>query len=168
MGFVSSTQSHATRSGVRKWKRRLAHRTPLPGEYYLHSDRVWKVLTVSRGTDSIVLKRIEDGKLYEIRYSIFSYGFKRVWKIGDVAKFLERSPRSIYRYEARGQIEKAKRYPTVGGKELRFYTKEDVLEIHSLISEIHQGKPRKDGRSTNNTTISRYDLLNMFRERFGT
>jgi len=66
-----------------------------------------------------------------------------------------------------GLIEKAKRYPVVGGRELRFYTKDDVLEIHEMISGVHQGRPRKDRRTVNNTLPDKASLLQMFRKRFG-
>lgn len=140
---------------------------PIQGEHYLHSDRIYRVDTVSSGTDEIVLTSVEDGSKYSVRYSVFKYGFKRVWKVGDVAKMIGRSPRSIYRYETKGQIRNPNRYPSRGGKLVRFYTKEDILEIHEMISEVHQGRPRKDGRVVNNTMPDRASLLVMFKERFG-
>jgi hypothetical protein len=90
-----------------------------------------------------------------------------VWKIGDVAKFLGRSPRSIYRYEAKGQIRNPNRYPALGKHDVRFYTKEDVLEMHEMIADIHQGRPARNGRIVNNTMPHKSALLTMFRERFG-
>ena len=140
---------------------------PLSGEHYLHKGRVYKVVLASRGTDEIILEDIEDGSEYQVRFSIFKYAYTRVWKIGDVAQFIGRSPRSIYRYETQGHIEKPKRYPGRGSWPLRFYTKSDILTMHELIAEIHQGRPRKDRRVVNNSVPNKASLLSMFKERFG-
>lgn len=145
----------------------MAKRNPLPGEWYLHGSDVYKVLLVSSGTDSIVLKRLSDNSKMEVRYSVFKFGFERVFKIGAVAEFIKRSPRSIYRYESEGTIEKPKRYPDAFGREIRFYTKSDILSVHEMVSEIQKGKPRKDRRVVNNTLPSKADLLIEFRERYG-
>ncbi len=122
---------------------------------------------MSRGTDEIILRKISDGSKFITRYDTFLAGFKRVWKTGEVAGFLNRSPRSLYRYELNEQIEKPKRYGAAGNRELRFYTKEEVLVVHEMISEIHQGRPRKDSKSVNNTLPTRSELLKLFRQRFG-
>jgi len=143
------------------------HVEPLAGEHYLHNGSIYRVEAVSQGTDSVYLIEIGTGTSMMTRYSTFRFGFQRVWKTGEVAKFLNRTPRSLYRYEEMGLIEKAKRYPVVGGRELRFYTKDDVLEIHEMISGVHQGRPRKDRRTVNNTLPDKASLLQMFRKRFG-
>lgn len=140
---------------------------PIRGEHYLHKGRIYRVEMASRGTDEVILEDIEDGSLWEVRHVVFRHAYERVWKIGDVAQFLERSPRSIYRYEAAGLIEKPNRYPAKGPHHIRFYTKQDVLNMHEMISEISQGRPRKDGRVTNNSLPSKASLSLMFRERFG-
>lgn len=143
------------------------HVEPLAGEHYLNNGKIYRVEAVSQGTDNVYLTEIRTGTPMATRFSTFRFGFKRVFKTGEVAKFLNRTPRSLYRYEKMGLIEKAKRYSTVGGRELRFYTKDDVLEIHEMISGVHQGRPRKDRRTVNNTLPDRPSLLRMFRERFG-
>lgn len=140
---------------------------PLRGEHYLYKDKVYRVVVASRGTDEILLEDISDLSRWTVRFATFKYAYKRVWKIGDVAQFLGRSPRTLYRYEALGRTNYPKRYPAVGGREIRFYTKEDVLEMHELISGIHQGRPRKDSRVVNNSLPDKASLLRMFKERFG-
>lgn len=140
---------------------------PLKGEHYLHRGRIYRVALASKGTDEVVLEDILDGSRWEVRYALFKYAYQRVWKVGDVSQFLGRSPRSIYRYESLGVIDKPKQYLAKGDKRIRFYTKEDVLEIHSIISEIHQGRPRKDNRVVNNSMVDRASLMRMFKERYG-
>lgn len=140
---------------------------PLTGEHYLHKGRIYRVVLASQGTDDIVLEDIEDKSRYQVRFSVFKYAYTRVWKIGEAAQFIGRSPRSIYRYEVSGQIEKPKRYSSFGGRELRFYSKQDIVDMHELIAGIHQGRPRKDRWVVNNSMPTRASLLRMFKERFG-
>jgi hypothetical protein len=139
---------------------------PIKGEHFLNNSEIYRVVGINRAHDSVLLRKLSDGKNYETRFDTFSVGFEQVWKIGEVADFLGRSPRSLYRYEHRGQTEKPKRFKTVHGPELRFYTKQDVLDIHDLIAGVHQGRPRKDNKIINNTLPTRSELLIMFRERF--
>jgi predicted DNA-binding transcriptional regulator AlpA len=139
---------------------------PVVGSHYLFSERIYQVKRVSRATDEIELEDIATGKLYAVRYAVFQYAYKQVWKIGAVCQFLGRRPRSIYRYEENNLIQKPKRYEVRGGRSIRFYTKEDVLEMHECISSIHQGRPRKDRRVSNNDLPDKASLLRMFKERF--
>lgn len=144
----------------------MSRREPAVGEWYLHDNKAYKVVFVSRGTDDIILFDLASGKKFQVLYSTFKYGFERAFKVGAVAKMIGRSPRSIYRYESAGVIEKAKRYADHMGRGIRLYTKQDILDIHEMVSEIHAGRPRKDKRVVSNLP-SRAELLIDFRERFG-
>lgn len=126
-------------------------RAPIKGEFYIFQDEIFKVLTVSSGTDEVIVESLKDKKQYSVRYGTFSNTYEQVFKVKTVADWLNRSPRSIYRYETNGVIEKATMYPTTGDKMVRFYRLRDVFEMHELISQLHQGRPRKDGRTINNT-----------------
>jgi hypothetical protein len=140
---------------------------PIVGDHFLHKGRIFRVALASSGTDTIILEDIETYEKFSVMFSVFKFAYTRVWKIGDVAKFLGRSPRSIYRYESSGAIDKPKRYDAAGGRSVRFFTKQDVLDMHECLVEIHQGRPRKDGRVVNNSMPNRTELVTMFKERFG-
>lgn len=144
----------------------MAQKPPIKGEYYLYRDKVYKVLLVSSGTDEVILEDISDKKKFSVRYGVFIHSYKRVFRVGEIASWLNRTSRSIYRYEVRGQIKRAKLYP-YGTRNIRFYTIEDVLEIHQMISGLHRGRPRKDGRIINNTLPDIGRLKIDLRERFG-
>lgn len=139
---------------------------PLKNEYYLHKGSVYKIIYTSRGTDEIMVEHLGSGKKQTVVFAAFKHAFKRVWKVGDVAEIVGRSPRSIYRYERAGQIQKPVRYLDRFGRELRFYTKEEVLGLWDSVSNIHQGRPRRDRRVVNNTLRSKAEVLETFRDRF--
>lgn len=141
-------------------------RGPLKGEFYLYLNQIYKVLLVSSGTDEIILEEIATGKQFSVRYGVFGKAYKRVFKVGDVASWLNRTARSIYRYESRGQIKKAQQYQ-YGNRSIRFYTIDDALEMHEMISGLHRGRPRKDGRIVNNTLPDIGRLKIELRERYG-
>jgi hypothetical protein len=123
---------------------------PLTNQYYLHKSKIYKTLSVSRGTDIITVQELESGSITDCYYGTFMSAFKRVIKVGELAKLLGRHPRSIYRYESKGVIEKAVMYTTKYGSSVRFYTLDQVLEVHEMISLLHQGRPRKDRKIINN------------------
>lgn len=147
--------------------KRPSKNEPIIGEWYLYDSDVYKVILTSRGKDMVLLKRLSDGHHTEVAFSTFKYGFSRVFKIGAVAKLLNRSPRSIYRYEKAEQIKKAERYRDAWGRKLRFYTKADIVEMRDMISDIHAGRPRRDNLIVNNSLPSKAELLMTIRERFG-
>lgn len=140
---------------------------PLRGEFYVYLEEVFKVLSVSSGTDEVVLESLKDKKQYSVRYATFKSTYEQVFKIKTVADWLNRSPRSLYRYETRGIINKGTMYPTTGGKMVRFYRLRDVFEMHEMISQLHQGRPRKDGRTVNNTMPDIGHLRIELKERYG-
>lgn len=140
---------------------------PLVGEYYKLGDDIFKVTLVNRGKDEIRVKSITTGQGFVVRFVVFHHGYRRVWKTGSAARLVGRTARSLYEYEREGKIQKAKRYTTLHGESLRFYTKEDILEMRDMIADIHGGRPRDDGKSINNTIPSKAELLKTFRERYG-
>lgn len=142
----------------------MARKPPAINSFWLHKEKIYKVKSTSTATDQVILEDIADGKLYEVRFALFFYAYEQVIKIGDVCKILGRRPRSIYRYEERGRINKPFCYSEKGYRMVRFYRKQDVLEIHELIKEIHQGRPNKKGRIINNSLPDEGNLKIQLKE----
>lgn len=145
----------------------MLKKEPLINEFYRHKEAVYKVTKLSRATDEIELEDIADGKLFKVAYSVFKYGYERVIKVGDAAKLLGRHPRSIYRYEKSGVIRKPMLYSHRGVRQVRFYTLEEVVELHEMISQLHQGRPRKDNKVVNNTMVDIGTLKLLIKEKYG-
>lgn len=141
-------------------------REPLRGEHFRHKECIFKVLTVSRATSEITLENIADGERFVTRYETFKVGFERVLKVGEVSKILGRHTRSIYRYESKGVIEKPKMYNHKNIRMVRFYSIDEVVDMHESIAQLHQGRPRKDNRTVNNTLMDAGTLRTILRERY--
>lgn len=137
------------------------------GDYYLLGSKIFKVISPNRGQQEIVIEDIETGDRFSTPYDTFFIGYERVLKIGDVSDVLNRSPRSIYRCESKGQIKNPNRYATKSGRAVRFYTKQDVMEMRDMLSDIHQGRPNKKGRVVNNSVPTKYEVIQALRERHG-
>lgn len=137
------------------------------GDHYLLGEKIYKVASINRGKAEIIVQNIETGDRFNTPYDTFFVGYERVLKIGAVCDVLNRSPRSIYRYEAKSQIKNPNRYLTKSGKHLRFYTKQDVLEMREMIADIHQGRPNQKGKVINNTVPTKYEVIQALKERHG-
>jgi hypothetical protein len=141
---------------------------PEVNSFWKNAERIYKVVSVSSGTDEVVMKEIATGNLFRERFAIFTTAYTRVLKIGEVASLLNKTPRSIYRYEAKGVVKKQKLYEAGNGKLVRFYTLEDVENMRDLISMLHRGRPRKDGRIVNNSILDagtfKLELKRRFRQ----
>ncbi len=134
--------------------------------YYIRDDILFKVVSISSATDEVLLEDVSNGQIYSVKFSLFSYAYEKVLGVTQAAKLLGRHPRSIYRYEQREIINKPKCYPDKRGRMVRYYRKQDLLDIHELISEIHAGRPRKDKRVINNSLIPMGNFKRLIRERF--
>lgn len=140
---------------------------PYKGDHYRHKDRIYTIHLVSRSKDTVFLEDIETKELYETRLDTFFMGYERVLKVGDLANLINRSPRSIYRYEQKGQIKKPKRYPSAGEHTLRFYTRDEILEVREMVADIHQGRPRDDLKVINNDVPTEYEVITRMKEIYG-
>lgn len=140
---------------------------PSQGAFYLYRDEIFKVITVSSGTDEVILESVRSKTQYSVRYATFQTAYEEVFKVGVVADWLNRSSRSIYRYEKRGLVNKPKMYLTAGDRPVRFYRLSDVYEMHEMISQLHQGRPRHDGRIVNNTMPDIGSLKIKLKELYG-
>ena len=86
---------------------------------------------------------------------------KRAYTFSNTARLLNRSNMQLYRYIHRGLIN-----PPMGilpGGERKFtkksyYSEDDVFEIRRVMSSLHRGRPRKDGKTTNNHVLTEQEL----------
>lgn len=140
---------------------------PIKGALYLHNSKVYRVATISRGTDEIILEDTSTGARSIVRFGLFEYGYQRVLKVKDVAGMLNRHPRSIYRYETMGLINKPIVYEDKRGRLVRYYRPEHVLDIHEMISLVHQGRPNKSKRVVNNSLPDITTLKEILRRKYG-
>lgn len=112
-----------------------------------------RLINKNRGMNIVNIFDIVDKKEKTMLLSDFKKHKKRAYTLVDAARLLERGPAQIYRYINEGLVP-----PPVGvqpGGERMFtkksyYSEDHIFEIREAMSKIHHGRPRKDGRISNN------------------
>lgn len=100
----------------------------------------------------------------DIEYDTAPYYLKPLFKIGEVAKMLNRSTDTIRKYENLQLIDKAKQYliSDNGKTKVRFYTETDVYDLMGFFANRRSvGRPCKT-----NSKINQKDLMQQLNSRF--
>lgn len=88
------------------------------------------------------------------------------YSITEAAEILGIHRMTVDRYIREGKIKTPQRVYDLStrrpGKYL--FSEDDVLELHSAFSEVHQGRPRKDGLVTNNRVPTRAEVRTLVRQ----
>ena len=128
--------------------------------YFLDKDLV-RLITSNRGSNIVYLQNITQNKEQTMLLSDFKKHRKRAYTFSNTARLLDRSNMQLYRYIDRGLIK-----PPMGilpGGERKFtkksyYSEDDVFEIRRVMGSLHRGRPRKDGKTTNNHVLTEQEL----------
>lgn len=116
------------------------------------NDKLYRYITSNRGQNIVYLFNIVEGKSQTMLLSDFKKHKKRAYTVVSTARLLNRGPAQIYRYINDGLID-----PPIGAQlggersftKLSYYSEDDIFKIREVISTIHRGRPRKDGRVSN-------------------
>lgn len=83
------------------------------------------------------------------RLSHFRRTYERAYRVGEVAKILNRSKSAIQQYTLTDRVVSPQKYTGPAGKyEAKYYSKQDIIDIHAHMQLLHRGRPRKDGMIT--------------------
>jgi hypothetical protein len=94
-------------------------------------------------------------------YSDFKKHRKRAYTVINTARLLGRSRMQLYRYYRDGLIEPPVGILPGGERVFRkksYYSEDDVFKIREAMASLHHGRPRNDGRTTNNRTLTEKEL----------
>lgn len=144
--------------------RETSRRIPLSA-YARYEDQVFIVKNVSVSMDRVLVRNVSTNEMVGVAYSTFPYSYERVYRVKEVSLWLNRSPQSIKIYEKRGLIDKAFS-AEYKGKLTRFYDIDAALDLYEAIRYLHQGRPRKDNRVTNNTLPDYYEYSQLVKDKY--
>lgn len=124
-------------------------------------DKLIRYISSNRGQNIVYLYNVTDDKPQSMLLSDFKKHRKRAYTVINTARLLNRGPAQIYRYINDGLIK-----PPTGNlpdgerrfTKLSYYSEDDVFEIREAMSTIHRGRPRKDGRVSNNGVLTEQEL----------
>jgi len=113
--------------------------------YYLDKDRVLvRVTNINVKENRVVLYRYSDHTKYATEYDTAPHYLIPLFKIGEVAKALNRSDETLRRYEYDGLISKPKKYNISKDHklEIRLYSLQDIMElVHFFNNRNPVGRP---------------------------
>lgn len=138
---------------------------PQLNAYALYEDSVYIIKGVSRATNRVKLRNVTTNEISHVELATFKYSYERVYRVQEVASWINRSAQAIKLYEKAGYVNKP-RCVEQSKHMTRFYRKEDVLDLYECVRFIHQGRPRKDGEVTNNTMPDYYTFLQLTKDKF--
>lgn len=120
-----------------------------------------RLITSNRGANIVYLFNITESKEQTMLLSDFKKHRKRAYTFSNTARLLDRSNMQLYRYIHRGLI-KPPMGILPGGERMftkkSYYSEDDVFEIRRVMGSLHRGRPRKDGKTTNNHVLTEQEL----------
>lgn len=135
--------------------RRITH-------FYLNG-HLHKVLHVNRAEDTVVAHDFVDHKRKVYSWSGVKREKQNAFTVREAARLVGRHKDRIKRYMWQGQIDFPQQdYSLTSGKPGRyFFSEDDMMEIRDFLASVHIGRPRKDGRVTNNSIPNRDEFRAM-------
>lgn len=112
-----------------------------------------RFISVNRGSNIVYLYNITDQKDQTMLYSDFKKHRKRAYTVIDTARLLNRSANQIRMHMKDGNIKPPMGILPGGVRShtrKSYYSEEDIFEIREFLCTVHIGRPRKDGRVSNN------------------
>jgi hypothetical protein len=133
---------------------------PSSNLFFLNNKLV-RLLSFNRGMDICYIFNIHDQKEQSMLYSDFKKHRKRAYTVANTARLLNRSRMQMWRYYKKGIIG-----PPIGilangetvFQKKSYYSEDHIFQIREAIASLHHGRPRKDGRTTNNATLTEKEL----------
>lgn len=138
-----------------------------PNKYYLNKDKILvRVLKVNKRDNRVTLYRYDTFEKEDVELDTAPYYFTPLFKIGEVAQMLNRSPDTIRRYESSGLLPKARQFSVSEVESpktrIRLYSEKDLLELADFFANRRSvGRPAKT-----NSKINRKELNEQLNSRF--
>lgn len=124
------------------------------------NDELVRIIHILKSQNYIKFYNIPQDKYQTMLYTDFVKHRKRAYLKKDVAKLLDRSLVQLDRYIYSDMVDRP-HGTAPGGKRAwhfkSYYSEDDVFRIREMMSNIHRGRPRKDGLISNNV-ISEQEL----------
>lgn len=135
--------------------------------FFLNGELV-KLTHSNRAMNICYLYNYNQDKEQSMLLTDFKKHRKRAFTVKNTLKVFKKSRNQLERW-IKKEIIPPPTGATKGGKRifrtLSYYSEDDIFLIRSMISKIHQGRPRKDGRITSSKNIpSESDLRSLLGE----
>lgn len=133
---------------------------PVKRLFFLDGDLV-KLIHSNKASNIVEFYNVNKGKNQSMLYSDFKKHRKRAYSVANAARLLNRSRLQFGKYIASGLIP-APIGDSIGGERgLRiksYYSEDHLFEIREIMTTIHHGRPRNDGKISPRNVPSEQDL----------
>jgi hypothetical protein len=128
--------------------------------FFINKELV-KVFHINKSSNIVNFYNVTQGKEQSMLYSDFKKHRKRAYTIANTARLLNRSRVQFQRIIANGLIP-APIGDSIGGERgfqiNAYYSEDHVFEIREIMTTVHGGRPRKDGKITPRNVLTEQDL----------
>jgi DNA-binding transcriptional MerR regulator len=126
--------------------------------FFFLNGRLYRSVYANSRTNIISVMDVETGEYKQFLFSDVRKHAQQAFKIGQVAKMLGVRPGNIMKYEREGLISPAPRWAGFDRsyepkRQMRLFSEDHVREIRDAMSEVHRGRPRKDGIITPRSSL---------------
>lgn len=122
-----------------------------PLRYFYLNGLLHKKLQINRGKDTIMTWCYPQEKRVAYTYSEVRKRKQPAFTTEEVAGMMNREPLAVYRALGRGDIDPPQHvYAMMDRDRIMKYmwSEDDVMRVHDYFSNVHYGRPRKDGMIT--------------------
>lgn len=138
-----------------------------PLNFFFFKGDLHRRVHINRGADVITAWNYPKAKLEKYVYSHVRREGQKAFSTTEVGELVNRKKRTIKYAMARGDIPMPQQTYTLDEERrpLTYYWREeDIMELHSFLSTVHKGRPRKDGRVTPSNLPSASEVRAMIRQ----
>jgi hypothetical protein len=130
--------------------------------FYLNGN-LHKVVHVNRAKDLVTAYDYQERKMKVYPWSAVKRNKQNAFTITQAANLVSRHRDRIREYLARGDIEYPQREHALETHKpgRYFFSEDDMMAIRDYMATIHIGRPRNDGRVTNNRVPTRDEFRAM-------
>lgn len=121
-------------------------------KYFFLNDRLYKKLEVNRAKDLLTAWNYPDGKKVSLPYTDTLRLYEKAFTTTEVGKMINRTHESIKNAMVVGGIKVPQYVYALTDPDRRviqyMWSERDILETLAYFSDVHRGRPRKDGGIT--------------------
>ena len=134
--------------------------SPAKRIFFINNDLV-KLIHSNKASNIVEFHNVTKGKTQTMLYSDFKKHRKRAYSVANAARLLNRSRLQFGKYIASGLIPApiGDSIDGVRGLQIKSYYSEDhIFEIREIMTGIHHGRPRLDGKISPRNVPTEQDL----------
>ena len=136
-------------------KQAIAHATQTKRptlKYFFINDQLHRKLEINRGKDLLTAWNFPEGKKVSFSYTDVLKRYEKAFTTKEVGAMINRTPTSIKNAIGCGMLRVPQYTYDITDPDKRLFqymwSEKDILETLDYFSEVHRGRPRKDGGQT--------------------